>query len=77
MIKAKGNYKNGFSDLTCRICKKEEETQTHILEMCPDMHPSDATKVLKHQLFSEDIDTLRVLAKKIEIIMEKLSDIVY
>ena len=27
MTKVKGNYKNGYHDLKCRICNKEEETQ--------------------------------------------------
>ena len=29
MIKVKGNYKNGYSDLTCRACKGVQETQNH------------------------------------------------
>ena len=77
MIKVKGNYKNGHNDLNCRLCRNEEETQTHILEICPIMHPDDTTKVPKHQLFNEDTDTLRETAKKLDKIVEKLSEIVY
>ena len=77
MIKVKSNYKNGFNDLNCRFCKNEEETQPHILEICPNLHPDDTTKVPKHQLFSEDTDTLRAMANKLNDIMEKLSEIVY
>ena len=59
MLKVKGNYKNGYPELSCRLCKKAEETQTHILEECEKIHCDDAIKVPKHQLFDEDTDTLR------------------
>ena len=39
MLKCKGNYKNGYPTLTCRMCKQAEETQTHVLEECPELHP--------------------------------------
>ena len=32
MLKIKGNYKNGHPNLVCRMCKNDEETQSHILE---------------------------------------------
>ena len=38
MLKIKGNYKNGYTNLTCRLCGKEEESQPHILEECPVVH---------------------------------------
>ena len=41
MLKVKGNYKNGFPDLTCRACKKEDETQAHILYECDSLHRDD------------------------------------
>ena len=77
MIKVKGNYKNGHKDLTCRMCKNEEETQTHILEQCPKLHQNDALKVPMHQLFNEDVGTLRETANNIGKIMEKLDEVVY
>ena len=66
MIKVKDNYKNGHPDLACRLCKQAEESQTHILEECPVVHPNDAIKVPKHQLFNEDTGTLRETSKKLE-----------
>ena len=77
MLKVKCNYKNGHPDLLCRMCKKEEETQTHIVEECPAIHKSDANKVPRHLLFSEDTDTLRQTAKNLEIVNEMLGEIVY
>ena len=76
MLKVKCNYKNGFHDLTCRLCKMGEETQTHILEECLALHLNDSNKVPKHQLFNEDTDALRQVAKNLEIITEKLGEIV-
>ena len=69
MLKFKGNYKNGHSDQKCRICKEADETQAHILEECPAIHENEATKVLKAQLFTEDTDTLRQIAAKLENIL--------
>ena len=74
MIKVKGNYKNGHPDLKCRLCRKEVETQTHILEECPTLHHTDALKVPKHQLFSNDTGTLCKTAATLEKIMEKLNE---
>ena len=77
MLKVKGNYKNGYPDLKCRMCMREEETQTHILEECLTMHPDNAIKVPKHLLFDENTGTLRQIANNLEKILEKLSDVVY
>ena len=76
MIKAKCNYKNGHKDLKCRLCRKEDETQIHILEECTVMHPNDAIKVPKQKLFDESTDTLRVVAQNLEKITEKLGEVV-
>ena len=35
MIQIKGNYKNKYTDLSCRWCSADEETQLHILKCCP------------------------------------------
>ena len=74
MLKVKGNYKNGYTDLKCRMCKQHEETQTHILEDCTNIHTNEATKVPKHQLFTEDTDTLRKIANNIDNIMIKIEE---
>ena len=33
-IDIKANYKNKYKDQTCRLCKKENETQQHVLTEC-------------------------------------------
>ena len=74
MLKVKCNYKNGYKDLKCRICKNEEETQTHILEHCPAIHTTGTLKVSKHQLFNQDTGALRKIADNIIKIMEKVDE---
>ena len=59
MIKVKSNYKNGHTDLICRMCKKEEETQKHILEECLAIHKDEAIIVPKDKIFSEETGTLK------------------
>ena len=76
MLKIKGNYKNGYTDLKCRMCKNELETQTHILEECPKIHPDDSTKVPKCLLFTENTGTLREVSIKINQTMEKINETV-
>ena len=76
MIKVKGNYKNGHTSLLCRMCKNEEETQTHILESCPEVHKDNAIRTPKQDLFSEDIGTLKQVAINIDKILDKLGDVV-
>ena len=74
MLKVKGNCKNGYPDLTCRLCRKDEESQTHIQEECESLHQNDAIKVPKHQLFSEDTGILRQVAKNLNTITDKLGE---
>ena len=66
MFKVKGNYKNGHPDLKCRMCKAVDENQKHIMEECLAIHKDDSTKVSNHQLFNEDINTLREVSKNLE-----------
>ena len=75
MIRVKCNYKNMHRDLKCRACKKEEETQTHVLEICPNIHVNNSTKVKKDQIFSGDTDTIRETAKKIMAICQKIENV--
>ena len=53
MIKVKGNYKNGYPDLTCRACQKDHETQAHVLYECKKLNPdtpiSDMTETCTNE----------------------------
>ena len=35
MLNVKGNYPSKHTDMKCRWCNDEEESQVHILEQCP------------------------------------------
>ena len=72
MIKIKRNYKNAYTNLTCRGCNANEETQQHVLEDCTGIHMEDNTKVHRHEYFTDDIDMLRTTTKKLETILARL-----
>ena len=76
MIKTKGNYKNGFNDLTCRACQTEPETQDHVLHGCKNLKNNDPenreNENDEYNIFDENPEELRNTARTIEIKMEKL-----
>ena len=62
MIKVKSNYKKGNeTNLHCRFCKKDKETQEHILQNCPEM-AKIVGKCEYENIFRDDVKTLRELA---------------
>ena len=59
MIKVKSNYKKGNeTNLNCRFCKKDKETQEHILQNCPEM-AKIVGKCEYENIFRDDVKTLR------------------
>ena len=86
MLKVKCNYKNGYTDLTCRACKKEPETQKHILYECIKIHPDITTSTAEPEqpertdiyfenpdmIFNENPDKLRTTATTISEILDDL-----
>ena len=75
MIKVRANYKNGNEglDLTCRLCKKEEETQKHVLEEC-EVLSTKHSKATKTMIFSENTIELKETAKTIEKRLQELEE---
>ena len=65
MLKVKSNYKNGNTNLLCRLCKKEEETQKHALEECEEINKQQK-QVTTTMIFDEIHKILRETAKIIE-----------
>ena len=65
MIKVKSNYKNGNTDMKCRLCGKSEETQKHALEECETINQT-LEKVTEQMIFNENTDELRTTANLIE-----------
>ena len=54
MLHVKNNYKNAYTDLTCRACQKENGTQEHVLATCPAIHNDTTNKIEKYELLSEN-----------------------
>ena len=76
MIDAKNNFRGMYEpNLLCRACKVEIETQEHILEECPVLHPNDTNKTMKNQIFEENTTLLKTTAQNIRKTMEKLYDL--
>ena len=63
MIKVKNNYRNGYTDLTCRACKSTTETQIHVLRECQVLHPYGGKKENELNPFSENINVLKETVK--------------
>ena len=74
MIKVKGNYINGSTDLTCRACKSTTETQQHVLQECPTLHPYGKPQNNEMDPFSKDINVLKETAKNVENIINELNN---
>jgi hypothetical protein len=74
MIKVKGNFKNAYTDLTCRWCNNKEETQIHILQECENLKTYtkeiDYKKIMGNQ--TEDLkEEAQQLEKLINLLNEK------
>ena len=73
MIDVKANYKNKYKDQTCRLCKKENETQQHILTECEITRKNNLT--IDYDMLSAHSPIItKSVARKIEKILEMLSN---
>ena len=72
MLKVKCNYKKMFPNTNCRLCRKEEESQEHILETCSEIDRIRTGKITKKDIFEEDPEKLKETAKIITKIMENV-----
>ena len=71
--KVKENYKNKYkSDMKCRACGQQTESQSHIRRECETLHQNETSKITEAAITTEDIDTLKETATKIEEIMRHL-----
>ena len=74
MLEVKNNFRNMYDNLTCRLCKKTEETQEHIMEECEVIHRDESLKTTREQVFTTDPSKLKEVVKKIEKVMTILQD---
>ena len=70
MLEVQANYKNKYPDKACRICHQEEETQDHVLQQC---EKRNTPRTSREEIFSENTDTLRRAAEKIQVTMNLLT----
>ena len=70
MIDTKTNYRGKYQDTICRHCKKDQETQEHILEQCDIIHPNSRNKVTKQELSMRSGILLKLTANKMQNTMD-------
>lgn len=75
MLPVKDNYKNRHPEHTCRACGAARETQQHVLEDCPTLHPNGEYKVVKDQLFSDNTNNLKKLSGNILMVLQQLNNL--
>ena len=73
MLKIKNNYRNMYRDNICRKCNKEEETQEHILEICPEIHVDNTTKITNDFIFTEDPYMLKEGSRRLKRVLKTLT----
>ena len=71
MLDVKLNYKNKHTNLDCRLCNKEQESQKHILEECENLKMA-LPAVTTNMIFTTNVTELKKTAKIIEDRMEVL-----
>ena len=65
MLDIKNNFRNKYTNMVCRACCKDVETQTHIFEICPGIHKEEENnKVTQQDLFQNDPEKAREAASK-------------
>ena len=74
MIDVKHNFRGKYENTTCRLCKTEEETQNHILNICTVIHTDDKLKTPYEEIFNEETNKLTITAQKIDSILKILTN---
>ena len=75
MIDVKNNFRNKYTNDTCRKCNQTQETQEHILESCPKIHPGQTLIVItRDDLLENNPEILTNAARKIGKILKLLSE---
>ena len=72
MIKIKGNYKNKYTDLSCRWCGEDEETQPHILKYCPAFKHITSKQ---HEIYyCDDKESTKATSDILQLVIEKIEE---
>ena len=73
MLNIKGNFKNKYQNLTCRLCNLQQETQEHILTQCQVIIEKGLT-IKKDLLFSRSSYILNKVVSKLKQIIINLEN---
>ena len=65
MIRIKENYKNEHDNMECRGCGHKQETLIHVMNTCTAIHTNNTHKIHINELFKENINIMREIAKKL------------
>ena len=78
MLDIKNNFRGKYDNMLCRGCGQASETQEHVFEECPTIHPNEISKVLNEHIFNEDPEHLKAVIVKIDrIITTPSQSVVY
>ncbi len=73
MLDVKNNFRNKYRDEVCRGCGTTTETQKHVMEECPILHPDEQNRTNETELFSGDLEVLRKAPEKINNLMDMIN----
>lgn len=76
MMKVKGNYKNKYTDLTCRWCKNAPETQEHIMKECVEFKQITGDNTYETQ-FEDNNEATKLSGRIIDTIVNKIKQFDY
>jgi hypothetical protein len=73
MLDIKNNYRGKYTDLKCRWCDEERETQEHIMEECPGIHKDEELKIPVEKLFLTNLEELKQQINKLKKIIQVIT----
>ena len=74
MLNVKNNFKNGYVDLSCPVCKIDEDSQEHMLTKCLKLENKITSKEYR-SLFGCDEEKMAEVVKKVEKIIQERTNI--
>ena len=72
MLHVTGNHKNQYTNIKCRFCAEEDETQQHVIQVCKN---TKHAKIEYNKIFTEtDPQTLKEIAEQLLNITQTLDN---
>ena len=70
MLNVKLNFKNSHQDLSCSVCKNDEDSQEHMMVKCMKIQ-NKLTQKEFNSLFESDEDKMSHVIRKVDKIVEE------